>query len=93
MAKRMTIVFTDRGESAVAAISSQLDVDQTKAVNAAVIHFAEQPPTSDGSATGEAEYLAQILANARLSSLQAAFQQLGWPIHLTFADVSTTKEA
>ena len=90
MPRPMTFNLTAKGEADLTAVAEQREVDKTRAIHLALADFAKRL-TADTS-SGEAEYLAQILSDARLSSLQAAFRKLGWPVRFVLADLTEGDE-
>jgi hypothetical protein len=82
---RITVDLSQRAHAAVADISTAQECSQSEAVRRAVIDYATRLDTP-GDLSREAEQIVRVLSDARMSSLQAAFRKLGWPIKFILAD-------
>jgi hypothetical protein len=80
---RITVNLTQRADAALAEITSVQECDKTAAVTRALIDYASRQGT-------EVEQLVRALSDARISSIQAAFRELSWPLEFTLTAAEPT---
>lgn len=86
---RMTLNLTPRAEEALAGITAAQECDKTAAINRALIDYATRQSTHS-KPESEAQQLVRALSDARLSSIQAAFRELGWPLEFSVTAAEAT---